>query len=175
MPPTPPNTTDRYFLDYSTCGHDHTLIMRVETSIDETAASTKLDAFLGAMPSLFHQITIIGLRFQEAGTNISLPRTWSGATTYGGSGGQEYETAQFLDFVGRGLDGTRVRVAVFGCTFSEQGNNFRVTRVEQAEVGDAIDILNADLDYFQCVTGSQAVYYDYANSGQNAYWRNRIR
>lgn len=175
MAPLAPNLTDRWFLDYNTCGHDHTLLMRTETSIDEVAASAKLADLLGSVPSLFFQITILQLRFSEAGSTISLPRTWGGVATYGGSAGVAYQSAQYLNFIGRALDGVRARVAIFGCTFSEQGNDFRVTPVEQPEVGDAIDVLNADPDYFEAASGSQVVWYAYANSGQNAYWRNRIR
>jgi hypothetical protein len=175
MAPLPANNTDRYFLDYETGGHNHTMVMRTETSIAAVAASDVFDQLLTALHDLLFQITIVGLRFQEEGTNVSLPRDWAGDATYGGSVGASYTSAQYLDFVGRGADGRRARVAVFGATFIQQGNDYRATPTEQPAIGDAIEVLNTNPDYFEAISGSAVSWYAYANTGVNAYWRNHIR
>jgi len=149
--------------------------MRVTADIDAEAASAFLDSFLTALHDLFFQITIIGLRFQANDTDVSIAVPWGGDPTYGGSAGVAYQTAQYLDFIGRSSDGRRVRAGVFGCTFSEQGDNFRVTPAEQAAVGAALAVLNSDSDYFKSISSFSTVWKNYANCGQNAYWRNKVR
>jgi hypothetical protein len=149
--------------------------MRVTGDIDAAAASAFLVEFLTDLHDLFFLITITGMRFQLNDTLVSVPVVWSGDATYGGSAGTAFSTAQYLDFIGRSDDGRRVRATVFGCTFSEQGENFRVTPAEQAAVGTAIATLNGDSDFFKAISGHGTIWKNYANCGQNAYWRNKIR
>lgn len=175
MAPLPPNSTARYFLDYETCGFDHTLIMRAHGTRDDEAAVEMIVSILDAIHDLIFEYNILGWRYQADVSDVSEELTWTGATTYGGSAGVAYQTAQYIDFVGRSADGRRVRAAFFGTTFSEQGNDYRVSPTEQPAVGDVIGILSSSDPYFVTVSSEIPSWKNYANCGVNAYWRNKVR
>jgi len=175
MAPISPDNTKRYFLDYSTCGFDHTLLCRTESTVTASDAGGTIAAFLDAIDSVFRLITVVGFRVAVVGSNITTSVTWPGAGTYGSGAGSAYESAQYLDFVGRGGTGHRARVAVFGCIFSEVGNNYRLESAENALVAAAIAELTSDTSIFNDIDGQIPVWHTYANTGVNAYWRNKIR
>jgi hypothetical protein len=50
-----------------------------------------------------------------------------------------------------------------------------VTSAEDSIISDAVDLLNGTSDFFLAIDGTVPVWYGYANLGDNAYWRNRIR
>jgi hypothetical protein len=169
------NNTRRWWLDYSTCGHGHTLLMRSSDPVDAAEASAAIGSFLGDLSTQLREITITGFRTAAKGSDVSLPATWGGAATYGSGTGSEFESAQYLDFVGRDEAGRRVRVAVFGVVYSEVGNNYRVTTAESTAVVDALADLVGDPECFLTISELNPVWHTYANVGQNAYWRNKIR
>lgn len=175
MAPLPSNNTDQYFLDYTTSGEQHTLLCRAADGSTAAGASAAIDALLDVIQGNFNLITVDLFRFQAAGTNISLPVTWAGSATYGGPAGDHFETAQYLDFVGRSSEGRRCRVAVFGATFSFIGNDYRVGPSEGTLVADALAVLSGSPGYFVAIDGLEVVWNNYANCGVNAYWRNKVR
>jgi hypothetical protein len=175
MAPLPPNSTQRYFFDYATCGFDHTLVMRAIGDRDDEAAVEFLVSILDAIHDLIFEYTVLGWRYQADTSDVSVDLAWTGAATYGGSAGVAYQTAQYIDFVGRSADGRRVRAAFFGTTFAEQGNDYRVSPAEQPAVGDVVGLLDASTNYFNTISGELANWKNYANTGVNAYWRNKVR
>lgn len=175
MAPLPPDNTPRYFLDYDTCGHGHTLMCRVNSTAVAADVAATISAFLTDLAPNLYLLTVTGFRFADAGTNVSLPVTWTGDATYGDDVGPEYASGQYYDFVGRSPGGRRVRVAVFGAISLQVGDNYRISVAESTDMQDALAELVSDVDHFLAIDFGTPIWNQYANSGVNAYWRNKIR
>jgi len=175
MAPISPDNTQRFWVDYSVCGHDHSLLMRAGSTVVASDASATMAAFLAALDGQLFLLTVTGFRSAAPGTNITVPETWLGAASYGSGAGSEYQSAWYYDFVGRGATGHRARAAVFGVVQLASGANYRITPAEATAVGDALDVLVSDGDMFLDIDYEVPVWHQYANSGANAYWRNKIR
>jgi hypothetical protein len=175
MAPLSPDHTPRYFLDYTTCGFEHTLMCRTDSGVDPADVSAVIAAFLAAIGGSFRQLDIVDFRFADAGTNITVPVTWGGAASYGSGSGSPYESAHYMDFIGRGSTGRRVRVAVFGMINSSAGGDYRLIPSESGVVAAAIAELTSDAQMFLDIDFTVPVWKNYANVGVNAYWRNKIR
>jgi len=175
MAPLPDNSTARYFLDYSAFSHQHTLSIRTNGEITPAGISTRLGIFLTAMAGLIYTVSIVGLRYQEAGSDVSLPVTWGGAAAYGAAGGAEYNTALYWGFVGRAASGRRVRVRLFNAAQLQNGNNYRATTTEVPAIATAIAALTGDPGAFLSIDSGAPTWKPYANMGTDAYWRNEIR
>lgn len=177
MAPLAYNNTGLVFVDYASCGEDHTMQLRYgsDGSIEECLSLA--DTLFNAMDSSLQLVTIIGARQQAIHTNFSLPVTWTGAATYGSGVGDHYKSAWFADFVGRSSGGRRVRVAMFGLAadFDGTSKDYRYSTTESVDVADAVAALEANPNACVAIDGLVASWHQYANIGQNAYWRNRIR
>lgn len=177
MPPLPSNNTDVLFVDYSVGGENHTLQCRVVNPSGAPEAMSAVDDFLTAISPLLRTITIVSARYRVATFSVTLPVTWTGAASYGSGSAVHFETAYFVDFVGRDDDGRRCRAAVFGANVPADVSNddFRLTRAENSAVDDALSVLEAATDEWQSISGLKPSWHQYANIGTNAYWRNHIR
>jgi len=175
MAPISPDNTQRFFLDYTTCGYQHTLLCRAGSTVEASDAGGTIAAFLDAIDAEFRLLTIDGFRSAAPGTNITVPEVWPGAATYGAGAGQAFESAHYMDFVGRGPTGHRVRVAVFGMVNASAGSDYRLTAAENALVSAAIAELTSDAQIFVDIDYEVPIWHAYANVGVNAYWRNKIR
>jgi len=175
MAPLPPESPERWWLDYSTCGESHSLQMRCEDGATATDASTAFDNFLTSIDSQVYELTVDGLRRAANGSNISLPAVWSGEPTYGSGDGPHDHSAAYVDFIGRSIGGRRVRAAVFGGINFSVGADFRVSAGESTVVEDALAALVAAEGFWIAIDGLQPVWHSYFNIGPNAYWRNKIR
>lgn len=175
MAPLPVSNTSRLFVDYTTCTVQHTLMCRFGTSSNVAAAMAAVDALLTALGSQIHTYTIDGARVAAAGSNISLPVSWTGASTYGGTAGSLIETGQYLDFVGRSNDGRRVRVTLFGSPTITSNGNYRISAGESAAVDAAVAVLRATAAEFVTIGDILPVWHDYANQGLNSYWQRQNR
>lgn len=175
MAPIDPSNTQRFYLDYETCGYEHTLLCRAGSTVEASDAGSTIAAFIAAIEDQFRLITVVGFRSSAPGSNITVPEVWPGAATYGEGVGQAFETAQYWDFVGRGATGHRVRASLFGCINVQVGNNYRVTAAERSQVPAAIAELTSDAQIFVDVDYEVPIWHAYANCGANAYWRNKVR
>jgi hypothetical protein len=175
MAPISPDNTQRFWVDYETCSTNHTLMCRAGSTVLAADAGATMAAFLAAFGSAIHLLTVSGFRSAAPGTNISVPETWPGAATYGSGVGPVYKGAYYADFVGRGSTGHRVRAAVFGLNNPVGVDNFRYLASEATWVQDCLDALTSDGDIFLDIDYEVPVWKSYANSGGNAYWRNKIR
>lgn len=171
-----PSNTARLYVDYEVAGQNHTLQCRLGTGVLTTDGMDVVADFLDALSSALYLVTVLGARFSASGSNVSNPVPWSGDPTYGADVGPPNASANYLDFVGRSNDGRRVRVAVFGARFvAASAGDFRATGGEVAAIGDALAVLLDTEGQFVTVSGLQPSWKQYANTGNNAYWRNHIR
>ena len=175
MAPLPYNNTCVFRLSYNTCGRSHDLIMRTFDTVDNTVAINAIASFLSALGSQIYLLTVLGLTRQAEGASYSVDVPWTGAATYGASGGPDEYNAVYVDFIGRSLTGRRARVAVFGYKNFSFGTDYRATSAESAEVAAAVAVLNANPVYWTAIDNGVTVWKPYGNVGVNAYWRNRLR
>lgn len=177
MAPLPVNSTARFFLDYETSGHPHTLMVRFGTGSSPGDAMTLVHNFLDALSPLIFLLTVQGARVSNISSGVSFPVTWTGDPTYGSGVGDSTNTAWYLDFVGRGIGGRRARLAVFGSTNVRDGANddYRISTSDSAAVLAAVQALEAGSDVPVTIDADAVNWHQYANVGMNAYWRNRLR
>jgi len=175
MTPLPPSSTARLEFDYDTCGYGHTVQVRLS---EATTPADGVDAFQSLVaalsPAMFPGV-VTGVRLAESGSNIFNPYSDSFDISWGSGSPQAYHTAWYYDFVGRSLDGRKVRIALFGAQSIEYGGNYRITLGELAAINDAWSVLAGATGVFVSINGFQPVWHRYANCGANAYWRNKVR
>jgi hypothetical protein len=133
------------------------------------------DEWLDALGTSIYTITILAARVQLAGTNVTFTTPWIESPTYGSGTCPPEQSAQFYDFVGRTTGGRRVRVSIFGAATLSFGNNYRATAGENTAIDAAVAFLAGVEGTFLAIDGLQPTWLAYANSGVNAYWRNKIR
>lgn len=177
MAPIPSNNTAVLFVDYQTCGEDHTVQCRFDAPSTVDDAMAAVAAVWGAMDSLLYLCTVTGARVRANGSNITLPVAWPEAATFGSGAGPHQASAYYVDFIGRSPGGRRVRMGFFGAQANADAiaEDFRLSSTDSGVVGDAVDILNSADGTCLAVDGLQPIWYPYADIGTNAYWRNRIR
>ena len=176
MAPLPTNNTAVLFVDYSTCLENHTVQMRYASDSSASEAMTALDAFLTGLDVTLNEVTILGARVRDEGSNVTYPVTWTGDATYGASAGTHEKSAWFIDFVGRSIDGRRCRIEMFGAVAAFDGtqHDYRI-ETDNTTVAAALAALEANGSAPCSISGLAVNWHQYANLGVNAYWRNRIR
>lgn len=177
MAPLPVESTGRLFVDYSTCQEVHTAMVRFGTGGNAGDAMAMLDSFWIAITSLMYLGTIQAARVADLGSTVTYPVTWTGAASFGSGAGSHYQTANYVDFVGRSIGGRRVRLATFGLISHADTSNsdYRHQATDSAAVAAGLAVLEASTDTPVAIDGSPAVWQQYADIGVNAYWRNHIR
>lgn len=174
MAPLPFNSTNVLFVDYTTCGSQHTLQVRFGDAALGVAMTDAAD-FLAALGNSHRLMTINGARFQAQGSDVTEDATWGGAASYGTGAGIRSEGAQYYDFIGRSPAGRRVRLAVFGAIRNNQDGLYRATGADDAAFAAALVVLRREGTSFLAIDGTHAIWKNYVNLGDNAYWRNHIR
>ena len=177
MAPLPTNNTDSLFVDYHISGEDHVIQCRFASPAGVNDAMDVVDGVLTAIASDLTTVTIVGARQRLSGTTVTFPITWTGAPSYGSGSGSHFQTASYMDFVGRSLDGRRVRFTIFGhaALADTTGSDYRFDASAHASVAAALVVLRGTVGTPCSISGQDATWKDYANIGVNAHWRNKIR
>ena len=175
MAPLPPNSTKRYYLDYDVASKQHTLIARCDSAVTAAQASTYFDNFLSALSPVLFQWTVLGMRVSAAGSNISVPASFTGTGLYGTGTGTPADSGGYASWVGRSGAGVRGRVTVFGSTVTATGGNWRAAPGENTTLDAALVELRAPVDFWWAVDALKINFNSYTNNGYNAYWRNHTR
>lgn len=174
MPSLPANSTDRYYLDYTCGGIDHTMVVRAQSGVLPSGAAADIATFLGILSPALFLVTIRGLRYSAAGSNVSNPVPWTGAASYGADAAEGLNRAKFIGFVARDAAGHKTRVDMF-CPKTGSDPNFRTTRAESALIGDVIDFLDGTTGTFRSINNLHPTWKEYANFAFNAYWQRQLR
>lgn len=172
----PASNTNRYWLDYTVNSDPHSLMMRDFGGLGAAAVSSIYSDLL----SLFstddiYGIGVTGMRFAVAGSDVTLPRTYSGTASF--SGGTAFDTdrrAAQYSFTGRDDSGHKGRIFIFGAKFSANGD-YRLQVAENARISDVVDYLNALPTSFCSINGKKMVWNAYANTGVNDHWVKKAR
>lgn len=175
MAPLPANSTARYFVDYTTGTEEHTFSVRANPTYSPADLGTDLNTFLTDISPLLNRITIIRVRYQPEGSNVSAPvATAIDGNDYGGASyGTGDDRSKFLNFVGRSSDGRRVRLAVYGVNDIQP--DYRVSTADSSAIIAAVDTLNTPANAFLTVSGLKPLWYPYANTTDSAYWQKQLR
>jgi hypothetical protein len=168
-----PSTTARFKLRYSDGQNNHALVMRTSSNVAHAACQT-LDLFLAAHNAVVAQLTIIGLEYAPAGSDIFNPVVWDQATTYGTGTLAELERPYTWSYTGRSPGGHKSRVFLFGNNLhsdaswrtDDNGTNF---------VTAALEALNNNSAHFLAIDGGVPIWHAYANQGANDHWIKRAR
>lgn len=175
MAPLPPNTTARLYVDYETCTVQHTSVIRYNTGSTWGDAQIEWNDVVEAIDESFYLINILGARVQDAGTDFTYPVTWIQQPTYGTDAGPKNAGANMCNFIGRSNTGHRGGLFLFGYLASVVGAKYRVPEASNAGVAAALVELRAAEGTMCAVDGAPMVWQNYANIGESAYWRNKIR
>ena len=176
MSPLPPDSTARAKIEYSTCGINHVVQIRFKAPATATDVYAAFTNFVEAISPCVYGSSSVGMNVAASGSNVFLPFDDFEPISWGssGAGAREYG-ADYLDLVGRGGSGHRVRLALFGAHFVVVNNKYRALEGEVASVNDALSIVRGEANIFIDINGFKPGWKGYANLGTNAYWRNKIR
>lgn len=172
-----PSNTDRYWLDYSANDEQHSMLQRTAEGKSASEAAEAFDIFLLSIDGNLTTITIIGMRFAPAGSNITNPVDTTGlAGTYGSGVGSVINVPLQITFPGRSSDGRKNFISVFGWT-SANDDSWRILTSEDEDVAGGVAALNtlSSGGSFVTISGNRAFYKPYANVGYNDYWVGQAR
>lgn len=186
MPDFAPNYTFRYRVKYVGNGHTHHLLWRYAPSTTVAALPAirlQVQDFLNAVgPANFYaDFTILGADYALADSDIFLPAVpvpvFSG--TFVLTGRPESAEAAALSFPGKSSLGQRAIFFLFGTIFQPATAagvlDFRILASENANISDAVDVLDATDPVLVANDGVEVNWYPYANFKYNDYWVRQVR
>lgn len=175
MAALPPESTERWFLDYTVSGVEHTWMCRTATGKSASEASSYFTDVLDLFEGALFEWTVTGLRKSAIGSNVSLPQTWGGDTTYGtGTAVSTIQRAHAFSFTGRDEEGHKIRMFLYGVNAPTEGD-YRFDTSESAGVDAVVDYLNSVVGGFITIAGNAAVWNAYANSVIPIFWQKKLR
>jgi hypothetical protein len=188
MAPLPPNSTPRLFLDYTSMGIPHTLMVRLPAA----AALPEVEGFAFALGSvlvtrMLEGDSVLSARYSNAGSSFSFPINFDPnpgiLTNAGNIWGQDPEST-FISVVGRSaVSGRKSRVEFFTpVTTTSWPSDNRYNPGESAPIDtfrlNLLNVLNGiSTGGLAAVTidGTDVFYNPYVNIAQNAYWQRKQR
>lgn len=177
LPPLPPSSTARYFLDYSFgTGEQHTLQVRYGAPATVADVATWLTALLdGIGGALTNSWTVVGARSAAAGSNVTLPAPAPDQPDVSGTEIPAVSYPQFVAWQGRSLSsGRKARGSLFGVTIPPDGS-YRYTAGENVFLDTLVAYILVPVPGINlCIDGAPVLWYSYINAGFNAHsQRNR--
>lgn len=175
MAPLPQNNTARYVVHYTSGGREHVQEWRSQPPASPTAMAAFLNqVWSDASPILFHAHilkTVFYAQGADFGTDVVMPGF--DGQDYGSGDPTNNTAALFLNFVGRGNDGRRVRVSFYSPIGTDP--SWRFNGGEDTHVDDVVADLRSNSVNLKSIGGGAVNWYDYANVGYNAYWQRKRR
>jgi len=176
MAPLPPESTARFYLDYSDGVNEHTIVARMGAGASVAEAIASVDLFLTALSGVLFTLTVIGARVSSDNSNVTNPVTWTGSASYGTGTITGNQVPRELRFQGRSTDGRRVSVSVYG--FNEDTPaTYRINADAIPEIDDAIEALTGAgaVNVFLTISTLVPVWKTYASVNYNSYWERKAR
>ena len=172
VPALPASNTARYYYDYSVYGEQHVLIVRVGPEVSPSDVSLGLDGFLTEFAAGSVLITTVGLRFSEAGSNVTNPVDATGlSSTYGAGSGDPINKPLQATFTGRDGEGHKNRIGMFGWE-AQTDTQWRYTTSDSSIVLNCVAALEGlgALGIFLTINGQRPLWHPYMNVGYNDHW-----
>jgi hypothetical protein len=176
MEPLEPWNTARVWLDYQTGGAKHSIMLRTAQNIQSSVVLEVFDAMLTAMSSSLFQWDILGARIASAGSNVSLPLTWTGSATYGAGSGAGVNTPRQVTVIGRTVLGRRWSMQLYGVNENPPAT-YRAATIAVPNLAAGLAELQAAFDEV-VICGIDAApvnLYDYVNFNYNDHWVKEAR
>lgn len=175
MAPLPPDSTARVRIKYHVCGRDHVAQIRYKAPNTVADVLSEFNDLITIVGAQFFATVMVGVTAAAEGSNIFNPVEDEALSGWGSGAGTPAQTANMFDFVGRSVDGRRVRFDLFGSQAEKSGDTYRESGTASSVVNDAVSLLNDAEGTFLSINGFQPIWANYVNLGPNAYWRNKIR
>jgi len=174
MAPLPHNNTAIYYLDYTVDAREHTLEVRFDGAVSPAAFGASIGGLFVDNLANLDLLTVLGVRHQVQGSNVSNPVT-SGieGNTYGSGVAGADNVPKYINFIGRSSGGRRVRMMIFG--YKGAISTWRLTTAENAGVSAGVARMNAASGLYLAIDAVEPLWYPYANVGFNAYWQRKAR
>ncbi len=176
MEALPPDNTARIWLDYLTGGAKHSIMLRTANIISADTVLDVFNAMLTAMSASLFQWDILGARIASAGSNVTLPLTWTGPGTYGAGSGAGVNTPRQVTAVGRTSLGRRWTMQLYGVNLNPPAT-YRAPTISVANLAAGLVELQDAFDE-GTICGIDAMpvrIYDYVNFGYNDHWVKEAR
>jgi hypothetical protein len=175
MAPLPVNSTNRLWVRKVGVTGTHEIMFRGQPGSDQVDLAGVASDFLNATKGLVYEGDIwTSARYSASGSDLSFPVGW---TPIAGANGSAYDGRNqpfFVDWVGRGPDGRRVRWSIQGAV-PFQDSNYRAVQGENAGVDAGIASLNSAVSILATIGGTPPFVYGYADVGYNAYQQRKRR
>lgn len=183
--PLPDNNTDRVFLEYTSRGIPHTMLLRYPAEGDIALALASARAIAQELKELMLQTdSFTGVRYSVAGSLISLPGNF--APIFGtqlATAGEEDPESYFYSVVGRDIsEGRKVQYQYYATRAgnARPGNN-RYPAGQNAEIDTFWNAINeralngSEAVHLCTIANTEFVVNGYTNVANNAYWQRRQR
>lgn len=175
MAPLPESNTPRVFVSYQTQGRNHTMMVRVDDTVSDSAASEEISAFIEAMSPLLAASLFVKAERSAEGSNVRVPMTWSGITEWGiGGSGDDEQAPLFYSFTGKDTAGRKFRLEIFGRN-TPPNANWRVYEADDSSIGNALDALETVSPVFLTIAGNGPIFNQYANQSISQHWVGQAR
>jgi len=170
MAPLDPSNTERVKYTYQNSVNEHSIVFRVVTGTPTAQVDTVFQTILSNVGIGCMASTITGVDRALIGSNVYNPvgdSTLLG-DSFGSGAGNPLQDAESIGFVGRGSDGRRSRLFLFG--FGSADTNFRILPSENPNVGNVVSLLNDPDTPLLTISGTAPVFNEYANINFNDHW-----
>jgi len=180
------NYTARYRLRYSTLGHQHSMLWRIQRGAGSLGLALMVDKvrqFLDATAGgRYTDWTEVSAEYAPEDVDV-----FGGAALPGGIPGVATlptnpisQSTLTLGFVGRTPGGTKARLFVFGMNASPEdslitSDNFRLTTAEAGAVAAGVAELNSGSPSIMGSDNLPVLWYSYANVKYNDHWVAKVR
>lgn len=175
LPPLPANNTSRYFITLQTAVDTYTQQIRCASDFSVADLDIEYLALLTEMSALVPQTFVVGVDYQEIGTDVSYPVSSTLVGTEIGSGtALKANAPKFISWIGRTILGRRVSLTLFGTALAFP-ESYRFPVGANADVDAVRTVIVAAEGWLQAKDGLKAGWKGYANCGYNGYKERRNR
>lgn len=175
MAPLPQSNTERVKYTYQNSVAEHSIIFRVVTGTPIADVDEVMQLLLTHLGVNCMASTITAVERALLGSNIFNPAVGSTllGDSFGSGAGSPTQNAESVGIVGRGSDGRRSRLFLFG--YGAADNNFRITAAENVNVTTLINALNDPDVPLLTISGTAPTFNNYWNVNFNDHWVKEAR
>lgn len=175
MAPLPENNTGRLFIEYTSAGRAHTLLLRYPDEVDGADAAGFAGPVIAAMKGVMaSNDAVTGARFSAAGSNVSFPVAIVTGPGTGSAWTDPDAGAGFASWTGRSADGRDVKYTVFNTNVNPDTLGYRAL-VPGTVWQDFLDAIDEATVKPRTISEGIPFMNSYVNYGYNSYWQRKLR